>query len=116
VDTNRDITLGRVSHTRATWQTVRYRERLWVPWWWWPPAFVPGLLIAPEVNAAARNLPDWISFVVLSAVTVAVLVWLSRTEVRVAGEPGHVELWAASSILPPTCCTGPGSARWCYWC
>jgi hypothetical protein len=79
---------------------VRYRERLWVPWWWWPPAFVPGLLIAPEVNAAARNLPDWISFVVLSAVTVAVLVWLSRTEVRVAGEPGHVELWAGQAHLP----------------
>jgi hypothetical protein len=89
-----------VSDTRATAQTVRYRERLWVPWWWWPPAFVPAMLIAPEVNRAARNLPDWIAFAVLSAVTIAVLMWLSRTEVRVEGEPGHIELFAGHAHLP----------------
>ena len=79
---------------------MRYRERLWVPWWWWPPAFIPALLIAPEVNVAARNLPDWLAFAVLAAVTVVVLVWLSRMEVRVTGEPGQVELWAGQAHLP----------------
>jgi hypothetical protein len=79
---------------------VRYRERLTVPWWWWPPAFVPTLMIAPSVNMAARNLPSWIAFAVLAAVTVAVLLWLSRTEVRVVGEPGSVELRAADAHLP----------------
>ena len=89
-----------MSGGQATSQTVRYRERLWVPWWWWPPAFVPALLIAPEVNRAARDLPDWISFAVLSAVTVAALLWLSRAEVSVVGEAGHVELWAGQAHLP----------------
>jgi Protein of unknown function (DUF3093) len=89
-----------VSGTRATAQTVRYRERLWVPWWWWPPAFGLAVLIALEVNQAARNLPDWISVLALFGVAAAVLVWLGRVEVRVVGEPGHLELWAGQAHLP----------------
>jgi hypothetical protein len=89
-----------MSQARATSQIVRYRERLWVPWWWWLPAFIPALLIAPEVNRAARDLPDWIAFVVLSAVTVGALLWLSRAEVSVVDEAGRVELWAGQAHLP----------------
>jgi hypothetical protein len=79
---------------------VRYRERLHVPWWWWPPAFVPACLIAPSINMAARDLPDWIAYAVLAAVTVAVVLWLSRTEVRVVDDAGTVELWAGEAHLP----------------
>ena len=100
MDTTLEITLGRVSDTRATSQTVRYRERLWVPWWWWPPAFGVAALIALEVNQAARNLPDWVAFAALLLVAAAALVWLGRIEVRVAGEPGRVELWAGQAHLP----------------
>jgi hypothetical protein len=89
-----------VSGTRATSQTLRYRERLWVPWWWWPPAFGLAVLIALEVNQAARGLPDWIGFVVLFAVAAAVLVWLGRVEVRVVDQGGEVELWAGHAHLP----------------
>ncbi len=45
-----EITLGRVSDTRAATQSVRYQERLRVPWWWWLPAFGLAGLIALEVN------------------------------------------------------------------
>ena len=102
MDTTSETTLGRVSGTAATSETLRYRERLWVPWWWWPPAFGLAVLIALEVNAAARNLPYWISYVALFAVAAAVLVWLGRVEVRVEGEPGQLELWAGQAHLPTT--------------
>ena len=98
--TTSETTLGRVTGTRATSQTVRYRERLWVPWWWWPPAFGVAVLIALEVNQAARNLPDWISVAALFAVAAAALVWLGRVEVRVVGQPGQLELWAGQAHLP----------------
>lgn len=73
------------------------------------------MIIAPSVNMAARNLPNWLAFAVLSAVTVAVLVWLGRTEVRVLGEPGQVELWAGQAHLPADvitrCAEIPRSAK-----
>jgi hypothetical protein len=92
-----------VSDTRATTQTVRYRERLWVPWWWWPPGLGLGALIALEVNQGVSVLPNWLPFAVLLPVAAAVLIWLSTTEVRVvATGPGDdgVELWAGTAHLP----------------
>jgi len=80
---------------------VRYRERLTVPWWWWPPAFVPAVLIALEVNRAASQLPDWISFVVLCLITAGVLIWFGRMEVRVlSDDDGNAVLWAGPAHLP----------------
>jgi hypothetical protein len=89
-----------VSSTHATSQTVRYQERLWVPWWWWPPAFGLAVLIGLEVNQAARSLPDWIAYAALSGVAAAVLVWLGKTEVRVVAQSGQIELWAGQAHLP----------------
>jgi hypothetical protein len=115
VDTTIQITLGRVSDTHATSQIVRYRERLRVPWWWWPPAFGVAVLVAMEVNVAARTLPRWLAYAALFAVAAAVLVWLGRIEVRVAGEPGQVELWAGQAHLPTDviarCAEVPRSAK-----
>ena len=65
MDTTSEITLGRVSDTRATAQTVRYRERLRVPWWWWLPGFGLAGLIALEVNQGVPALPNWVPFAVL---------------------------------------------------
>jgi hypothetical protein len=101
VDTTSQITLGRVSDTRATSQIVRYRERLWVPWWWWPPAFGLAALIAVEVNMGVRALPHWVPFAVLLPVAAAVLVWFSRIEVSVVGGPEEEsELWVGEAHLP----------------
>jgi hypothetical protein len=106
VDTTSQITLARVSDTRATTQTVRYRERLWVPWWWWLPGLGLGALIAYEVTLGVRSLPGWLPFAVLLPVAAAVLVWFSRSEVRVvspgpgtASEAGP-ELWVNEAHLP----------------
>ena len=65
VDTTSEITLGRVSDTRATSQSVRYRERLWVPWWWWPPGLGLAALIALEVNQGVPAVPTWLPYAVL---------------------------------------------------
>lgn len=93
-------TLGRVSGSRVTSQTVRYRERLWVPWWWWPLGFVLAAILAKEVNMGVRTLPDWVPYAVLGAVAVGVLLWLGRTEVVVVSTGSDVELRAGQAHLP----------------
>src|ERR671916_2648450 len=79
VDTTSEITLGRVSDTRATSQSVRYRERLWVPWWWWLPGLGLAALIALEVNQGVPGVPRWLPFAVLLPVAAVVMLWLGRT-------------------------------------
>jgi hypothetical protein len=104
VDTTPEITLGHVSDTRATTQTVRYRERLRVPWWWWLPGLGLAALIALEVNQGVRALPNWWPFAVLLPVAGIVLLWLGRTELRVTGDGsgGETELWIGGAHLPAT--------------
>ena len=89
-----EITLGRVSDTRAATQPVRYQERLRVPWWWFPPGFLLAGLIALELNQAVKAMPDWVPFAVLFPVAVAVLMWFGRIDVRVVGgDRNETELW-----------------------
>lgn len=103
VDTGPQITLDCVSATRVAPHSVRYRERLWVPWWWWPPAFALAGLIAFEVNLGVRSLPQWLPYAVLFVVAAATLLWLGRIEVRVTADPtSGVELWAGEAHLPVT--------------
>lgn len=86
-----------------TSQTVRYRERLWVPWWWWTLGFGVAALIALEVNQANSALPDWAPFAALFAVAAGALLWLGRVEVRVVAgdnDDAPVELWAGQAHLP----------------
>lgn len=85
-----------------TSQTVRYRERLWVPWWWWPLGFGLASLIALEVNQGVQALPNWLPFAVLLAVATGTLLWLGRSEVRVTDDGDAVELWAGAAHLPVT--------------
>jgi hypothetical protein len=109
VDTTSQITLGRVSDTRATSQSVRYRERLRVPWWWWPPGLGLAALIALEVNQGVPALPAWVPFAVLLPVAAVVLLWCGKTEVSVVGADvrskegggaGETELWVGAAHLP----------------
>lgn len=107
VDTGPQTTLDRVSGTRVAPHSVRYRERLWVPWWWWPLGFALATLIAFEVNMGVVALPGWLPFATLFTVVAGTLLWLGRQEIRVtAGAPsgsesdGGVELWAGEAHLP----------------
>ena len=81
-------------------QTVRYRERLWVPWWWWPIGVGLSAVLALEVNMGIRNLPDWLPYVALALVAMGVLLWLGRIEIAVIENGGDVELWAGEAHLP----------------
>ncbi len=89
-----------MSGTQVTAQTVRYHERLWVPWWWWPIGLGLAALLAAEVNMGVRPLPDWLAYAVLSVVAVGVLLWLGRIEVRVIDDGSDTELWAGQAHLP----------------
>src|SRR6478609_853245 len=100
VDTTSQITLGRVSDTRATSQSVRYREGLRVPWWWWPPGLGLAGLIALEVNQGVPALPTWVPYAVLLPVAAIVLLWFGKTEVSVVGGTGDTELWVGTAHLP----------------
>jgi len=93
-------TLGHVAGSRVTSQTVRYRERLWVPWWWWPVGLGASAVLAKEVNMGVRTLPDWLPYAVLAVAAAGVLLWLSRTEVRVSSDGATAELWAGQAHLP----------------
>ena len=100
MDTRAKTTLGRVSGSRVTSQTVRYRERLWVPWWWWLVGLGVSALLATEVNMGVRALPDWLPYAMSAAAAVGVLLWLSRTEVQVSAAGAEVELRAGPAHLP----------------
>lgn len=89
-----------MSGSRVTSQTVRYRERLWVPWWWWPLGFALAALFAAEVNMSILKMPAFAAYAVLGAAAAGVLLWLSRVEVRVVGDGSDAELWAGPAHLP----------------
>jgi hypothetical protein len=92
-----------VSETRVAPHSVRYRERLWVPWWWWPLGFGLAGLIAVEVNmGAGAALPSWVPFATLFTVAAGALLWLGRVEIQVTTGDGGVELWAGQAHLPVT--------------
>ena len=93
-------TLGRVSDSRVTSRTVRYSERLRVPWWWWLVGLGASAVLAYEVNLGVRNLPDWLPYAVLGVAAAGVLLWLSRVEVQVVGTGADIELWAGQAHLP----------------
>jgi hypothetical protein len=105
VGTLEKTTLGRVSVTPVATQTVRYRERLWVPWWWWPIGVGLSAVLATEVTMGIRTLPQWLPYVVLGAAAAGILLWLSRVEVRVVGTGPDVELWAGEAHLPASVVT-----------
>lgn len=98
-------TLDRVSVSRVATQTVRYRERLWVPWWWWPIGIGLSTVMATQVNMGVRNLPNWLPYAMMALVAVGVLLWLGRIEVRVVGTGSDVELWAGQAHLPASVIT-----------
>lgn len=90
-----------MSDTHATATSVRYRERLWVPWWWWLPGLGLAALIALEVNQGIAALPDWLPYAVLLPVAAVTLVWLGRVELRVVhDDAGGAELWVGNAHLP----------------
>lgn len=93
-----------MSDTRAIAQTVRYRERLRVPWWFWVPGLGLAGLIAAEVNMGVPAIPAWAPYAVLLPVAAAVLMWMGRMEIRVVQSGGSadatVELWAGPAHLP----------------
>jgi DUF3093 family protein len=62
-------------------------------------------LIALEVNQGVRTLPNWVPFAVLLPVAAAVLLWFSKTEVRVVSaqaddQAAVTELWVGDAHLP----------------
>jgi len=92
-----------VPGNRVAPHSVRYRERLWVPWWWWPLSLGLAALIAVEVNLGVPAIPAWVPYATLWAAAAGALLWLGRVEIKVTAGPDgsdEVQLWAAEAHLP----------------
>ncbi|MGV0792369.1 DUF3093 domain-containing protein [Mycolicibacterium sp. XJ1819] len=89
-----------MSDTRATSQSVRYRERLLVPWWWWLPGLGVAVLFGLEANQGLPAVPVWVPYAVLLPVAVVVLLRLGKTQVRVVAGAEGTELWVGDAHLP----------------
>ena len=90
-----------MSDTRAIAQTVRYRERLRLPWWFWLPGLGLAALIAAEVNMGVQGLPDWVPYAVLLPVAAAALMWAgpAHLPVSVISRSAEVPRSAKSAAL-----------------
>jgi Protein of unknown function (DUF3093) len=64
--------------------SVRYAERLGVPWWLWLMALALAGLLAAEVFLGAPGFATWIPYFVLVPLTGFALWWLGRIRVAVA--------------------------------
>lgn len=79
---------------------VQYRERLWAPWGWWLAGLGMAVLIAKEVTMGVPTLPEWLPYVLLIAVAVGVLLWLSHTTIEVVSSSSGRELRAGHAHIP----------------
>lgn len=62
-----------------------FAERLVAPWWLWLLGLAIAVPLAAEVYLGAPGQPLWLPYAVLVPLTLAILAWLSRIRVRVAG-------------------------------
>jgi hypothetical protein len=67
-----------------------------VPWWLWLLGLALTTMLAAEVYLGAPGQPVWLPYLILLPVTSALLAWLSRIRVRVAGG----ELFVDDAHLP----------------
>lgn len=84
--------------------TVRYRERLWLPWYWWPAAFGVMGLLAAEIHMGAPGIRAWLPYLALLPLPVVLLLWMGRRRVEVIdrGDGSALELRTGRARLPVT--------------
>ena len=87
----RDATLDPVTASAsppaaAASGSLRFDERLSVPWWWYVPTVGVAVLLGAEVHMGYPGLRSWVGYAVTIPIVVATLLWLGRTRVRVGQE------------------------------
>ena len=75
---------------------IRYAERLIVAWWIWPCALGAAGLMAAEIHLGYDGLRSWVPYALLLPATIALLWWLGRLRVRIAGG----EFWVDDAHIP----------------
>lgn len=98
MDTADDTTLGTV--TKSPRQPLGYSERLYLAWWGWPLPLLAAVLLAAEIHMGYPGARGWLPYAVLLPLTVAVLLLLGRTQVRITGEGAETQLWVADAHVP----------------
>jgi Protein of unknown function (DUF3093) len=73
-----------------------YRETLRTPWWWYPVALSVAILLAAEFQVAGYSLTDWIPFLTLVPLSVAVVWWIGRSRLTIS----RTELTIRDARLP----------------
>jgi hypothetical protein len=72
-------------------QTIRYAERLTVPWPWWPAALAVGAVLGLQVGFAAEPIPPGLSAAGLAVVPALALWWFGRLQIAVGGGEFRVD-------------------------
>jgi hypothetical protein len=87
------------SVSAAVQGTVKYSERLYLPWWSYPLPMLGAALIGAEINTSYTAIPFWVPYVVLLPLMAILLLTMGRSRIRVTGgdEP---ELWVGDAHLP----------------
>lgn len=98
MDTADDTTLGAV--TKSPHRPFTHAEQLYLAWWAWPLPLLAATLLAAEIHMGYPGVRAWLPYVVLLPLTVAVLLLLGRTPIRVTGEGPEDELQVGEAHLP----------------
>ncbi|WP_370942761.1 DUF3093 domain-containing protein [Amycolatopsis sp. cg5] len=84
------------SVSAAVQGTIRYSERLYVPWWNWPLPLIGGALMAATIDLGYPGLRGWLPYVVVEALVVAIILTLGRAKVRIT----DTELLVGDAHIP----------------
>ncbi|WP_370625026.1 DUF3093 domain-containing protein [Corynebacterium sp. TAE3-ERU12] len=78
-----------------------YRERLYVPWWYWVAGAIACAVCTAQVGFNRPAIWTVVGGIILTALTIWVLVTMSKTLVRVeVDSAGERWLYAGNAVLP----------------
>jgi hypothetical protein len=95
---------GTARRSQAGASPSGYRERLRTPYWWYPVGLAVAVILAAEFHVSGFPLTDWIPFLTLLPLSVAIVWGLGRTRLTITAEElsirgAHVPLRYISGVV-----------------
>lgn len=90
-----------VSTSSGSTNATEFQERLWVPWFYWAFGLVVVVIFTVQLGHNRDPIWTWIGALFFTAVGLWVLLWMSRSRIRVEiDESGERWLHADDAMLP----------------
>jgi hypothetical protein len=95
---------GTARRSQAGASPSDYRERLGTPYWWYPVGLAVAAILAAEFHVSGLPLTDWIPFLTLLPLSLAIVWGLGRTRLTITAEElsirgAHVPLRYISGVV-----------------